>query len=340
MSLEKTFLDKYYKWLLLLIPLVAIFIALLFRFEDSPSYLSKNSQIVHSVFSTAIIWIGCMSIVALLWKWFPWEVHPIKHLILEILLILIFTNSFGLLIFQIEKKAGLINEGDDIYLSFVITNLITFLITTIHEAVFFYQQWKFNFSKSVRHEKDSIEAKYESLKTQVNPHFLFNSLNSLTTLVDNNEAAIKYIENLSEFLRYMLKSRDRELVLVREEVNLAEKYLQLQKSRFKNNLLVKLDIPEKIFHYSLPPLVIQMLIENCIKHNIISKDKPLSIKIYNDKDNVVVENNIQKKNTKNSTGQGIKNIIDRYKFFTSRKIQIDETSHTFTVKIPLLLVDV
>jgi LytS/YehU family sensor histidine kinase len=340
MPFKNILIDKYFKRLILLVPITAIFIAFLFRFEDSPDNLPLNSQIVHSIFTTAIIWIGCMSIVGLLWKWFPWEKCPVKHLILEILFILVFTNSFSLLIHQIEKKAGYINQEDDIYLNIVITNLITFLITTIHEAIFFYQQWKYNFSKSVRLEKDSIEAKYESLKMQVNPHFLFNSLNSLVTLVDNNEAAIKYIENLSEFLRYTLKSRDRELVLVREEVNLAEKYLQLQKSRFKNNLIVKLDIPESVFHYSVPPLVIQMLIENCIKHNIISRDKPLSIYIYHENNNIVIENNLQKKNTENSTGQGIKNIIDRYKFFTSRTIQINETSRIFIVKIPLLLVEV
>lgn len=339
MTIEKIRLDRYYKSLILIIPLIAILIALIFRFGGSDSENTVIQQVIHSLFYTAIIWLGCMSIVGLLWKRYPWELHPIKHLVLEIILILLFTNGFALLVYHLELAAGLINPMDDISVDILITNLITFLITTIHEAAFFYKQWKLNFSKSVRLEKDSIEAKYESLKAQINPHFLFNSLNSLTTLVDDNEEAVSYIQNLSEFLRYMLTSRDRELVLVREEVELARKYLTLQKSRFKNNLQIELDIPEKLFHYSLPPLVLQMLIENCVKHNIISKEKPLTINIYAEKDTLIVENKLQKKANNNSTGQGLKNIIDRYKFFTTREIKIEESSSTFKVIIPLLIVN-
>ena len=106
---------------------------------------------------------------------------------------------------------------EDLYLSILITNLITIIITGIHEAVEFYRQWKYNFSKSVRLEKDNIEARYEMLRNQINPHFLFNSLNSLVALVEDNKQAVSYIENLSGFLRYMLKSRDRQVVLLREE---------------------------------------------------------------------------------------------------------------------------
>lgn len=339
MTLEKKIINKYYKWIFLLIPLVAIFITLLFRFEGIPNRFSTYAQLIHSIFFTAVIWIGCMSIVGLLWTWFPWEIYPVKHLILEVLLILIFTNTFALLIYKIEMKVGLVKAEDDIYLDIVITNLITFLITTIHEAVFFYQQWKHNFSKSVRLEKDNIEAKYETLKTQINPHFLFNSLNSLTSLVDDNEQAVSYIQNLSEFLRYILKSRDRELVLVREEIKIAEQYLNLQKTRFNESLKVNLDVPEKTYHYSLPPLVIQMLIENCIKHNVVSKDKPLTIKIFTENKLIVVENNLQKKNAKDSTGHGLNNIKERLKFFTTREIIISETSSTFAVKVPLLEVE-
>ncbi len=328
--------DKYYRNVLLLIPLVAVFIAVIFKFEDVPSDMSVYLKMVHSVFFTAIIWLGCMAIVEFLWKKYPWVHNPFKHLIYEVLLILIFTNTFSYFIFHLEVKLGMVDLDEDIYLNIVITNIITLFITTIHEAVFFYKQWKINFSKSVRLEKDNIEAKYETLKTQINPHFLFNSLNSLITLVDDNEEAVEYIQNLSEFLRYMLKSRDRELVLVREEVEIAKKYLDIQKSRFKENLKIEMDIPESAYHYSLPPLVLQMLIENSLKHNVISKDKPLDIKIRYEHETIYIENNLQKRANGQSTGHGLNNIVERYKFFTSRAVKITETHRIFKVEIPLL----
>lgn len=188
-------------------------------------------------------------------------------------------------------------------------------------------------------EKDNIEAKYETLKSQINPHFLFNSLNSLSLIVDENEEATDYLQNLSEFLRYVLKSRDRELVLVRDEIYILKKYFNLQKSRFRENLVVDFNVDEKYYHYSLPPLVLQMLVENCIKHNVISKDKPLTIKVLANNHYIVVENNLQKKVTEISTKQGLRNISERFAFFTNKEVLIEEKRDAFTVKVPLLTVE-
>ena len=280
-----------------------------------------------------------MEIVCYLWRKFPWEHHPVKHVILEVILILTYTNLFSLSVHYLEVKTGLIETPKNIHLDIIITNLITLLITTIHETLFFYKQWKYNFSKSARLEKDNIEAKYEALKTQVNPHFLFNSLNSLTAIVDDNDEAVNYIQNLSDFLRYNLKSRDRELVLVREEVEITQKYLKLQKMRFNGNLIIDFDIPESAFHYALPPLVLQMLVENCLKHNIVSNDKKLTVKTWVTDATVYVENNLQKKRNGNSMGHGLKNIVERYRFFTTQEVKISETESKFTVEIPLLKVE-
>lgn len=114
---------------------------------------------------------------------------------------------FSFSLYMIEIRLNIFERVENLVMEAFVTLLITYLITAIHELVFFYQQWKHHFSKSVRLEKDNIQAKYETLKTQINPHFLFNSLNSLTNLVDDNEAAIRYISDLSDFFRYMLGSR-------------------------------------------------------------------------------------------------------------------------------------
>jgi two-component system LytT family sensor kinase len=137
----------------------------------------------------------------------------------------------------------------------------------------------------------------------------------------------------------MLKSRDRELVLVRDEVNMLDKYLAVQKIRFKEGLIIHIDVDEKFYHYSTPPLVLQMLVENCLKHNIISKQKPLTVSLKAQNGWFSIENNLQPKSELESTGQGLRNISERYRFFTSEQVKINQTNTTFKVSIPLLKVE-
>ena len=323
-----------------LIPLVALIIAWLYRIAGfTPDTMKLLPLTFHAIASTGGIWLGVLVIVHWLWEKYPWEHEPVKHIIVEVILVLLYTNLFVLGLYLLNLHLGLIEPAENIQKDLLVTNLITFFITTLHEAIEFYQQWKLHFSKSAKLEKDNIEAKYETLKTQINPHFLFNSLNSLTSLVHSNQKAVDYIQNLSEFLRYLLKSRDVELVLVRNEVEMLERYFKLQKSRFGANLNISLHIPEKYYHYSVPPLVLQMLVENSIKHNIISKNKPLSIQLKVHNKSIVVENNLQKKSTEESTGHGLNNIIERYRFFTNEDVKITESETKFKVEVPLLIVD-
>ncbi len=339
-------IDKkiYVKNMWFLIPAVSLCISLLYMIGYTYVPLKlKLISIASNIFITTGIWLGCTNIVIFLWKKYPWEIKPVKHLILEIIAILIYTNIFitlyDLLVIHYIYKNEIEYTRADIVEGFIVTNIITFLITAIYEAVFFYKQWKENFSKSARLEKDNIQAKYETLKSQINPHFLFNSLNSLTAIVDENTEAVSYIDNLSEFLRYILKSRDYEIVLVRNELSMLKKYVSLQKSRFKDNLVINIDINEKYYHYSVPPLVLQILVENCVKHNIIGKDAPLKINVFINRETIVVENNFQPRTDVSSTGQGLQNIKDRYKFFTTNEVKVIQTNSFFKVEIPLLLVE-
>jgi LytS/YehU family sensor histidine kinase len=280
-----------------------------------------------------------MSIVMLLWKKFPWEQAPFRHLTLEIILITVYTLVFSSGLYFLEKRFWKIHEVENLGMEVLTTILITYLITSVHESVFFYRQWKYNFSRSVRLERDNIEARYEALRAQINPHFLFNSLNSLTTMVEDNKPVVDYVQNLSELLRYMLKSGEKELVLLRDEVAIMNSYIMLQQMRFPETLNIKVDVPESYYHFAVPPLVLQMLVENSIKHNIISKEKPLRVEITASKDYITVVNNLQKKKGIDSTGQGLKNISGRYRFFTTRKVEITETEEIFSVQIPLLQVE-
>ncbi|MBN2611728.1 MAG: histidine kinase [Bacteroidales bacterium] len=327
--------------LFLVIPLTGILISLMYLisegFEDTtPAIMS----ILHGILMTAGLWIGCMGIVSLLWKKYPWEHHPLKHLVFEVTAIIAYTLLFSGTVYYIELKLGFPhNQEINIFLDATVTILITLFITSVHEAVFFYQQWKQNFSKSVKLEKDNIEAKYEALKSQINPHFLFNSLNSLISLVDNNDRATDYIQNLSDFLRYVLKRNERQLVLLREELQILYKYLKIMQIRYENNLVVHVNISESYYHFCIPPLTLQVLVENCIKHNVISTENPLSIRIFSENESVTIENNLQPKFDTYSTGQGLKNLTERYRFFVSREIVIKKSNHTFAVTVPLILAD-
>lgn len=334
MNIKPNYFSRY---LFILIPLVAILIVGVYLISYSINDPGTTIRyIAHGVVMTTGIWLGCMVIVMYLWKKFPWEQAPFLHLILEIILILVYTMAFSSALFIFEKKAGIVHRVENIGMEIFITLTITFLITSIHESIFFYQQWKYNFSRSVRLEKDNIEARYEALRAQINPHFLFNSLNSLTTMVEDNKPVVDYIGNLSDLLRYMLKSGEKELVLLRDEISIMNSYISLQKIRFPDTLNIKVDVPESFYHYAIPPLVLQMLVENCIKHNIISKENPLNIEIIANNGTITVSNNLQKKTGVESTGQGLINISGRYRFFTSRKVDISETADRFKVIIPLL----
>ena len=337
MNMKTSYFSKY---LFLLIPLVGIVTGGIFLISYGVKDAGTTFQLLlHGIVMTAGIWLGCMTIVIFLWNRFPWEQSPVRHLLLEIVLILIYTISFSGLLFLLENKFWNLPKVENISIEIFTTLLITYFITAIHESVFFYQQWKLNFSKSVKLEKDNIEARYEALRAQINPHFLFNSLNSLTTMVEENKAAVGYIRNLSDLLRYMLKSGEKELVLLRDEISILEKYISLQQMRFPGTLDIRVDVDEKYYHYAVPPLALQMLVENCLKHNIISRDKHLKIAVVADKESITVTNNLQRKTGVQSSGQGLKNLTGRYKFFTTRNIDITETDQFYKVTLPLLQVE-
>lgn len=335
-----TITDYFNKKLFIIIPLVGLLIVGVYLISYGINdYKNSVQYLIHGLVITTGLWLGCMSIVMFLWKKFPWEQAPLYHLILEIILITLYTLAFSSALYFLEKRFWEIHDVENLGMEVLTTILITYLITSVHESVFFYQQWKYNFSKSVRLERDNIEARYEALRAQINPHFLFNSLNSLTTMVEDNKPVVDYIQNLSELLRYMLKSGEKELVLLRDEVAIMNSYIMLQQIRFPETLDIKVDVQETYYHFAVPPLVLQMLVENSIKHNIISKEKPLHVKITASRDYITVVNNMQKKQGVDSTGQGLKNITGRYRFFTTRKVEIIETNEIFSVQIPLLQVE-
>lgn len=325
---------------LALIPLVALCISFVY-YLASPAGMQQSTlgYILSGLISTTVIWSGCVAIVTLLWKKFPWERHPVKHLLYEILFIVLYLSIFflGALILteRFDTKSWFIVLSDKVMDMFT-TTLITFLITAIHEAYYFYKQWQENFSKSVQLEKENIQAQYNTLKAQINPHFLFNSLNSLVSLVEENPKAERFVLDLSDFLRFVLVSSDKETVPLREELMHLDQYVRLMSIRFGSSLTLLQNIETEALDYSLPPLVLQGLVENCIKHNAVTQAKPLHITVETANHRLTLSNNLQPITESESTGQGLNNIRGRYKHFTAEEVKVIRTNTQFSVSIPLL----
>ena len=221
-------------------------------------------------------------------------------------------------------------------------------VSTFMHARSFMAKWK-NASKiEVTQQKiiaGTASAKFESLKNQIDPHFLFNSLNVLSSLIEENpDNAQKFTTSLSKIYRYVLEQKDKELISVEEELAFAKTYMNLLKMRFENSLFYELPSQEDWIASSLAmteakvvPLSLQLLLENTVKHNVVSEQRPLHIRIFIEGDYLVIENDYQKKEVlQDRQGVGLQNIINRYGIITNRKVLIAQNEKTFSVKIPIL----
>ncbi|MEM7109249.1 MAG: histidine kinase [Bacteroidota bacterium] len=213
------------------------------------------------------------------------------------------------------------------------------VIGSMYENVYFFEQWKKSIKLTEALKNQQIRTQFEVLQNQMSPHFLFNSLNTLTTLIaENGNVAIEFTEKLSEVYRYILQNKEKEVVRLGDELEFARNYIFLLQIRYPENLKANFQVAEKYHHQSIAPLTIQILLENAIKHNRISKTHPLEIDIYIDNNHsVVVKNNLQKRNViEKSTKTGLANIKKRYAYFGYDTIQITSTAEDFLVAIPLL----
>ena len=215
---------------------------------------------------------------------------------------------------------------------------ITVTILAIYESMYAIDMWKLSLIETERFKKEHSQAQLETLKNQVNPHFLFNSLNTLASVIpENPKLAVQFVEKLSKVYRYILEIKDKEFITLKEELHCIEAYEFLLKIRFGENIKFERDIENKYLDRFVIPLSIQMLIENAIKHNIISAKKPLVVKVWADNNFVTVENNLQIKNQVNgSTKTGLNNIKARYTLLTNKNPEIEQTEDAFIVRLPMV----
>ncbi|SHL32581.1 sensor histidine kinase [Chryseobacterium polytrichastri] len=217
----------------------------------------------------------------------------------------------------------------------ILINLVCYMFLTLLQNNYAGQQVQLELEKV---KSDNLGAQYELLKQQVNPHFLFNSLNTLKSMVETHDLeSVDFIMKLSDFYRFTLESRKLDLITVHEEMNILDSYLFLQKARFGEGITFTNELNNEVLKTLIPPFTLQLLVENCIKHNIVSQSKPLHIKIYNSEDKIIIENPIQHKMIpEDSLGVGLNNVNMRYKHLLEKEIDILDDQKIFQIKLPFI----
>lgn len=187
-----------------------------------------------------------------------------------------------------------------------------------------------------RLKKETLQSKLATLKQQISPHFLFNTMNTLSSLT--REPKVKdYIEKFSNVYRYLLSHKDYDLVKLRDEMQFVNSYLYILRERFEDAIQVQVLVDNNVVNKSIPPLAVQTLIENAIKHNVVAAAKPLHIEIFDQDDKLVVRNNLQhRQSTDQSFGQGLSNLEERYQLLANLSVEVERTDRHFIVKLPLI----
>jgi len=231
------------------------------------------------------------------------------------------------------------NNGDPSpVVKFISALLVSALVITTYETLSFYLQLQNAVAEKVELERQNVESQLESLRNQVNPHFLFNSLNTLVYLIpEDPDKAVRFVQQLSKVYRYVLESREAKMIPLKDELEFLHAYIFLLKERFGENLQIKLHDLNGAADGVIVPLSLQMLFENAIKHNVISTGKPLTVEVFAENGHLVVRNNLQRKNqVMDSTGIGLDNIRTRYQMLTDREVQVITSREYFTVLLPLV----
>ncbi len=289
-----------------------------------------------------LIGLGSGAIVSWMDQKLPWLEAPGKRAVLSVLLMLLYAlgvamlvlSGYAWLFYGIGPRDAIESAGYTFPLTVAI---ITVMVGLFFHGRGFFFAWKQAFREAEEHKRAALAAKYEALKNQVNPHFLFNSFNVLSNLVYKDpDLAAEFIQQLSKVYRYVLETQQQELISLDQELEMLRAYLFLLEIRFGQALEVSTDL-EAEPDDAVVPLTLQMLAENAVKHNVASKKKPLKLSITRQNGSLRVENSLQLKgNLQHSLGVGLPNIQERYRYLCGQELQVESGADTFSVVVPII----
>ncbi|MEM9324407.1 MAG: histidine kinase [Bacteroidota bacterium] len=328
--------ERYVRWFG--IPILGFIMTLATPHNDGTPFYKEY---LISLLFTAFYWNGCYIIFMMFRRVYPSIHQTAKRLIITTTTTTLFMVAAGI---PIRILLGLVEVPDianwRILFEHTPASLVAALIVcSLYENAFFFDKWKATIKQNEELKNQQVRTQFEVLQNQMSPHFLFNSLNALTTLIaESQDVAIEFTQKLSEVYRYILQTKDKELVKLSEELEFVRAYLFLLQMRYPDNLHCHFSIDAKCRDHYIPPLTLQMLVENAVKHNVVSKSSPLKIEIYSENGlSVIVKNNLQlKKTLEKSTKTGLANIKKRYQFLGNREIDIITTARNYMVAVPLI----
>ena len=325
------------------IPVVAMLIPFIFfrsMFHDWPGYWRITA---FGVLHTAATWQGVRTIFIRLSKRFPnwteWKTRMKWIVILSVVYTGMVCSVIKLVLVWLLSFRGETADFFDPVSGYAASYMMLLALGAIYESIRFFQLWKTTAVEKEQLERAHLASQLEGLRNQVNPHFLFNSLNTLTYLIpEEPQKAVRFVQQLSKVYRYVLESRDDRIIPLQTELDFLQSYIFLLRERFGENLQVDIRMPENSAA-GIVPLTLQMLFENAIKHNVISTEKPLKIEVFMENGHLIVRNNHQKKNqVMDSTGVGLQNIRDRYRMLTDQEVTVIASQQYFTVVLPEILI--
>jgi hypothetical protein len=299
-------------------------------------------KLIIASISSIIIWEGNLRIDHWLNINYPWLKDTRKRLLIQllvsplftVLLLIVLLNAAHLILEQPNRAQD--NRFDPLFIPGI---SVAFFIHTIDIGNHFFKSWKESLIEVEKYKTESANAQLQNLKSQLNPHFLFNNLSVLTSLIyKSQDKAVDFINELSKVYRYVLDNKNAELVTLQHELKFLNHYIYLLKIRFEDSVSFNINIDENNLLKYLPPICLQMLVENTIQHNEASQAKPLQVNIYTNNDTLIIENNIQARSDfAESSKTGLENLQARYSFFTERKVVISKNDNIFKVALPLII---
>jgi two-component system LytT family sensor kinase len=292
-----------------------------------------------SVIVATILWESLRSLNLFLNKTYPFE----RNLTGRIVLQLVCGSIIGIIVrffIYLWGEPNVPFRLDSLFLAatWALYVIIPVGINLGFFTIYFLERWKDSIVQAERLEKEKSQVQFDNLRNQLNPHFLFNALTSLNSLIfEDQQLASAFLQQLSKVYRYVLQNKDKNFVLLNTELEFISNYVFLLETRFSKALQINFNINEEAKQKAIVPVTLQILIQNALKHNIVDKDKKLTIDVLTVGDYLIVSNNLQvRKTVETSNKQGLDNLKSLYAFLTDKEVIVEPTTDRFYVKIPLL----
>ncbi len=259
---------------------------------------------------------------------------PVNLLVMtpSVLIIVYIFHAFGILGYQVN--------GEDILMSLLLGMGVNIIFESLWETIYIIDKVKESVAEQAMIEQLHLFQEFNKLKQIVNPHFLFNCFNTLSSLIyEDREKAEKFLDEMSKVYRYLLRNNENDVSSVAQEMRFMESYSKLLETRYGDGFRLLMNIDPAITDRNIPSLTLQLLVENAVKHNVVSRQQPVTVEIRSTNDGyLVVENNLNRKKRimDESTGIGLSNIRDRYRLLNRQDVAVEEDNHTFRVKVPVI----